>query len=61
MEFDAIMDLLERGDIGLKISVEDTDIVEIRVKDKNIDLDILDMDKLDRLREEFKNGKFKKA
>lgn len=61
MEFDAIMDLLERGDIGLKISVEDTDVVEIRVKDKNIDLDILDMDKLGRLREEFKNGKFKKA
>ncbi|MEE8358752.1 MAG: hypothetical protein V3R82_05005 [Candidatus Hydrothermarchaeales archaeon] len=61
MEFDVIMDLLERGDIGLKISVEDTDVVEIRVKDKNIDLDILDMDKLGRLREEFKNGKFKKA
>ncbi len=61
MEFDAIMDLLERGDVGLKISVEDTDVVEIRVKDKNIDLDILDMDKLGRLREEFKNGKFKKA
>ncbi len=61
MEFDAIMDLLERGDIGLKIFVEDTDVVEIRVKDKNIDLDILDMDKLGRLREEFKNGKFKKA
>ncbi len=61
MEFDAIMDFLERGDVGLKISVEDTDVVEIRVKDKNVDLDILDMDKLGRLREEFKNGKFKKA
>jgi len=61
MEFDVIMDLLERGDIGLKISVEDTEVVEVSIKNKNIDLDILDMDKLDKLREEFKNGKFKKA
>ncbi|MFQ5888209.1 MAG: hypothetical protein ACE5HY_05885 [Candidatus Hydrothermarchaeales archaeon] len=54
MEFDKVMKFLELGDVGLTISVEDTDVLDVRVKEKNVDLNILDMDKLEMLKEEFK-------
>lgn len=57
MDFDKIMKFLEIGDVGLTISVEDTDILDVRVKEKNVDLNILDMDKLEMLKEELKKWK----
>ncbi|MFQ5975028.1 MAG: hypothetical protein ACE5J5_01755 [Candidatus Hydrothermarchaeales archaeon] len=57
MDFDKIMKFLEIGDVGLTISVEDTDVLDVRVKEKNVDLNILDMDKFEMLKEELKKWK----
>ncbi len=57
MDLDRIIDFLEKGDIGLTISVEDADVLEVKVKDKNVDLNILDMDRVGKLKEEFKKWK----
>ncbi len=57
MDFDRIIGFLEKGDIGLTLSVEDVDVLEVKVKDKNVDLNILDMDRFGKLKEEFEEWK----
>lgn len=54
MDPQEIIEFLEQGNIGLTISVEESKVLEIKVIGNNVDVNILDLQKFGKLKEEYK-------
>ena len=57
MDIIKAIEFLENSDIGMTISVEDADVLKVKMNGKDVDVDILDMDKISKLKEDFKKWK----